>query len=175
MLTNALKRAKELTLQGESLFASPALQYFLQNEVTKHVFRSQPEALQHFIELDDNDIWCSLKVWSKHSDVVLSTLSRAIVERNIFKIEVDSEPFAPERENFLIKHFMQKFGITAYEASYFVLSSSISTNMYKEQEDSIDILFGNGDIKDIAEASDMLNIELLSKRVQKYYISYLRE
>ncbi len=175
MLTNALKRAKELTLQGKSLFASPALQYFLQNEVTKHVFRSQPEALQHFIELDDNDIWCSLKVWSKHSDVVLSTLSRAIVERNIFKIEVDSEPFAPERENFLIKHFMQKFGITAYEASYFVLSSSISTNMYKEQEDSIDILFGNGDIKDIAEASDMLNIELLSKRVQKYYISYLRE
>jgi hypothetical protein len=47
--------------------------------------------------------------------------------------------------------------------------------MYSEADDSIAILYKDGTIKDIAEASDMLNIELLSKKVWKYYFCYLRD
>jgi hypothetical protein len=46
--------------------------------------------------------------------------------------------------------------------------------MYSEKDDSIDILYKNGTVKDISKASDMLNIELLSKKVIKYYFAYLR-
>jgi hypothetical protein len=46
--------------------------------------------------------------------------------------------------------------------------------MYTEKDDSIDILFRDESIKDISEASDMLNIELLSKKVKKYYFAYYK-
>ena len=39
--------------------------------------------------------------------------------------------------------------------------------MYDEADDSIDILYNDGSIKNIAEASDMLNISLLSKESKK--------
>ena len=46
--------------------------------------------------------------------------------------------------------------------------------MYNPIDDSIDIIYGDGSIKNIAEASDMLNISLLSKKVKKYYLCYHR-
>ena len=42
--------------------------------------------------------------------------------------------------------------------------------MYSQEDDSIDIMFKDGTIRDIAYASDMLNISTLSKKVKKYYI-----
>ncbi|MDD3789202.1 MAG: phosphohydrolase, partial [Petrimonas sp.] len=50
----------------------------------------------------------------------------------------------------------------------------ISTNMYSKEDDSIDILYKNETIKDISKASDMMNIELLSKSVEKFYFAYFR-
>ncbi len=174
MLINTLKRAKELTMEGANLFASPSLKYFLENDVTLDVFNNHPEALDNFVNLDDNDLWCSLKEWSKHSDTVLSVMSKSLIDRKLFKIEIGAEPVPSERIEQLKQTYVIRFGISEYEASYFVMSDAISTNMYNEKDDSIDILFNDGTIKDIAIASDMLNIQLLSKRVQKYYVSYLR-
>jgi hypothetical protein len=138
------------------------------------VFEQTDEALDHFVNLDDNDLWCSLKVWSKNPDTVLSVMSAALVNRKVFKIEIGSEPVSSGRVDELVETYMKRFSISQHEASYFVLADAVSTNMYNEKDDSIDILYNDGSIKDIAEASDMLNIQLLSKRVQKYYVSYLR-
>lgn len=175
MLINTLNRAKELAGKGIELFASPALHYFLYTPVNKSVFYDDPKALEHFINLDDNDIWCALKVWSTHPDKVLSTLSNALVDRHLFKIEINSKPFD---EKFLLERkqlYAEKFNISIEEAAYFVSSDEISTNMYNETDDSIDILYKNGETKDIADASDMLNIQLLSKKIRKYYFCFLRE
>ena len=65
-------------------------------------------------------------------------------------------------------------GITLSEANYFVSTPSIEKNMYDPADDSIDIIYKDGTIKNIAEASDMLNISLLSKKVKKYYLCYQR-
>jgi len=46
--------------------------------------------------------------------------------------------------------------------------------MYSEADDSIAILYNDGSTVDIAEASDMLNIQLLSKKIKKYYFCFLR-
>lgn len=172
MLINTLKRAKELSLSGTDLFASPALKYFLLNSVSKKKFKE--EALQHYINLDDNDIWSSIKVWSNHQDIVLSTLSDCLINRNLFKIEISSDPTEKERIDRKTENYVSKYGISEHEASYFVSSDLIATNMYSEFDDSIDILYSDGTIKDISAASDMLNIELLAKKIQKFYFSYLR-
>ena len=68
MLISALLRAKELASKGVELFASPAFRFFLYNNIDKEEFYHNPECLENFIQLDDNDIWTSLKVWSTHTD-----------------------------------------------------------------------------------------------------------
>lgn len=172
MLINTLKRAKELARAGVDLFATPALRFFLYEDVNGENF--DRDALSQYVRLDDNDIWSSLKVWEEHPDFVLSTLSRCLVNRDLFKIEVSTKPFDKEKVRTLKETYAGEFSISLKEASYLVSSDSISTNMYEEADDSIDIIYHGGEIKDISEASDMLNISLLSKSIKKYYCCFLR-
>ena len=174
MLISTLLRAKELASQGVELFASPALHFFLYNDINHTEFHNNPDCLENFIQLDDNDIWTALKVWSNHPDKVLSTLSLGMINRNIFKVENSAEPIGEDRIKELTLQISQQLCITLSEANYFVSTPSIEKNMYDPADDSIDIIYKDGTIKNIAEASDMLNISLLSKKVKKYYLCYQR-
>ncbi len=174
MLISALLRAKELAAKGVEVFASPALHFFLYNNIDKETFYNNPDCLENFIQLDDNDIWTALKVWSSHPDKILSTLSLGMINRHLFKVEISSEPVKEERKKELTELISKQLGITLSEADYFVSTPSIEKNMYDPADDSIDILYKDGTIKNIAEASDMLNISLLSKKARKYYICYHR-
>lgn len=120
------------------------------------------------------DLWTALKVWSTHPDRVLSTLSMGMVNRNIFKVEISTEPFSEERKEEITRQIGEQLDIPLSEAGYFISTPSIEKNMYDPADDSIDILYNDGSIKNIAEASDMLNISLLSKKVKKYYLCYQR-
>jgi len=174
MLINTLRRARHLSMEGKELFASPALSYFLRNDPTLDDFKGDGEALYRFMDLDDNDIWTALKVWSTNDDTVLSVMSEAMVNRRLFKIEISEQPFGEERAEKMKKIFAEKYRISLEEAACFISSDKLSTDMYNERDDSIDILYKDGSAKDISRASDMLNIELLSKKVVKHYFAYLR-
>lgn len=174
MLINTLIRAKELASKGVELFASPAFRFFLYNPVSKEEFYNNPVCLDNYVLLDDNDIWTSLKVWSNHPDKILSTLSSGMVNRRLFKVEVSTEPVNKEKIKNLKEEISRKLHIDPKETHYFLSVSKIEKNMYDPADDSIDILYNDGSIKNIAEASDMLNLPLLSKKVKKYYVCYQR-
>ena len=173
-LINTLMRAKELAQNGTEIFASPSLCYFLRHDATEQDFRENPEILNLFIGLDDNDIWSALKVWSTHTDVVLSTLSTALINRRLFKIEISRRPHDQFKIEQHVQSLMKHFKISEQEARYLVSSDVITTDMYNEYDDSIDILYSDESIRDISEASDMFNIDLLSKKVEKYYFAYYK-
>jgi HD superfamily phosphohydrolase len=175
MLINTLKRAKLLASQGVELNVTPNLHYFLYNSVDKKAFESNPAALDFFVDLDDNDIWCALKTWAKHPDKVLSLLSNGLINRNLFKIEIGLEPVSTPFLQDRINHFSEKYALSFEDASYLISADEVSTNMYNETDDSIDILYKDGISKDISTASDMLNIQLLSKQIRKYYFCFLRD
>ncbi|BEG98006.1 HD domain-containing protein [Bacteroides sedimenti] len=174
MMVNSLLRAKELAFKEIELFASPALRFFLYNDIDPKEFYRNSECLEQFIQLDDSDIWTALKVWSAHPDTVLSTLSQGLINRQIFKVETSTNPISEERMKTLFNEISNKLHISKEDAVYFVSTPSIEKNMYDPADDSIDIIYKDGTIKNIAEASDMLNISLLSKKVKKYYLCYLR-
>lgn len=171
LLTNILRRAKVLVAGGTDLFASPSLAYFLKNNITDESF--DDEALAYFINLDDSDIICALKVWAQSSDKVLSLLSKAFIDRDLFKIEMLLEPVSDLRKREYIDKCAKYHGLNEEDASYMVSSGSITTNIYDQAHNSIDILYKNGEVKKISEVSDLLNIQLLSKKAEKYYFCYL--
>ena len=174
VLVNMLTRAKDLARQGTHVFASPALAYFIDNDVDAAWFASHPEALQMYEELDDSDIWSAMKAWKHHSDKILSTLAADMLDRRIFKVEVHEEPIAPERIDELQTQIASQMGIDKADAHYLMSINKIQKDMYSVDDDSIDILYKDGTIKDISEASELLNVQLLSKKIRKYYLCYQR-
>lgn len=175
MLIQTFRRAKALTDAGHELFAPPAFQFFLKNNVDKAYFEEhREEVLKNFVMLDDNDIWCSLKVWATHDDPVLSILSEGMVCRKLFQIEISAEEPSQNLTDEYKEKCKQTLGISDEEVEYLYSVDSIKSRMYNELDDKIEILYKDGSIKDISQASDMLNIELLSKKVEKFYFAHLR-
>jgi len=174
MLMNILKRAKELAGRNIELFASPALHYFLYNEVNKPNFVNNPKALDYFAMLDDSDVICAVKVWSTHSDVVLSELCNAFTNRRLFKVEIGTQQIDESVRQQYLKQYQQYFGVTINEAEYFMGDEKVSTDTYSPEDDNINILYKDGTTKDIADASDMLNISVLTKKVIKHFFCYYR-
>ncbi len=174
MLISTLLRAKELAAQGIELFASPALRFFLYQTIDRSEFLTNPECLNYFIQLDDNDIWTALKVWSNHDDIVLASLSRGLIDRKLFKVAITKSPITALEKEKMLKRIAEELNISKQEAKYFLSVSTIENNMYRKEDDSIEIIYSDGTTKDIAEASDMLNISLLSRKVKKYYVCFHR-
>ena len=174
MLVNILKRAKEIALQGHDLFGSPALKYFLYNQIDINAFKNSYKALENFALLDDSDLVCAIKVWSSYPDIVLSTLCKAFTDRRLFKVEINLQPVEPKRCKQLQKQYMQQLGVNENETTYFFGDEVVSTDTYSPQDDNINILFKDGTIKDIADASDMLNIQVLTKKVEKHFFCFHR-
>ena len=174
VLVNMLRRAKFLAMQGQPLFASPALAYFLQNEVDARWFGQQEEALVRYEELDDSDIWSAMKAWRHSSDKILSTLASDMLDRHIFCVEVHEEPIPEARIQQLQQEIANKMDIPLEDAHYMMSVVTLSKDMYSPDEDSIDILYKDGSIRDITQASELLNVELLSRNVSKYYLCYQR-
>jgi HD superfamily phosphohydrolase len=172
VLVNMLTRAKDLARQGKEIFASPALRFFLYNDVD--AARFDEKALLMYEELDDSDIWSAMKVWKHSDDKILSTLATDMLDRHIFKVEVHEEPVEQERIDELQEHISEKMGIAKEDAHYLMSLNTIQKDMYSVDDDSIDILYKDGTVKDISEASEILNVALLSKKIRKYYLCYQR-
>ena len=171
-IINVLKRAKELRLQGVELFATPAFDFFLSNRITLNEFENNDEVIDNFSKLDDYDIFTSMKVWVTHPDYILSTLSSSIVNRKLLKIEMQNEPFDNTVIQNIRERTMAKLNINKNEVDYFVINDKTSNFTYKIGTDKIGILFKNGEVVDIAEVSDQLNISSLSIPTTKYFVCY---
>jgi HD superfamily phosphohydrolase len=174
ILVKLLERAKELSAAGENLFASPSLNYFLENDINEANFFAQHENLEHFTNLDDQDIYAAVKVWTKHSDKILSTLCKMLTSRNLYKVEMGNEKADDDRVNFLQDAAVNLLEIKPEEARYFVFTDSIQNRAYNAGVGNIKILMKNNDIVDIAKASDLSNLESLQKTVEKYILCYPR-
>lgn len=168
-LVNVLKRAKELATKGVELPAGRALKHFLYNPITESNFTNK--TLKIFSELDDYDVMSAIKEWVHHEDFVLSSLAKMIIHRNLLKIEIQDEPFTEKYKNEIYKKISENKGIEKEDLNYFVLSDKIRHQAYNTNK-PIKIYTKKGKLKDIAKASDQLNLKALSKPVIKYFLCY---
>lgn len=173
VLTQIFRRAKYLARNGEKLFASPPLVYFLYNTIDEHNFVAENnEVLINFASLCDGDIESAIRVWATHTDKVLSTLCKMLVCRSLPRTQLSSEPFSNneiEEKRQAIKRAMQ---LTDDETSYFVISKTVSNTAYSPDKQSILIKHNNGKITDISKESDMLKHSSIGAEIFKHMLSY---
>ena len=172
MLIYALRRAKKLVKSGKEVFASPSLAYFLNQEISYDDFKNDDAVINHFSRLDDFDILTSLKVWSTHEDKVLQYLSESIVNRRLFKIEISRNPYTPQQIEERKKIISASSEIRDVDLDFLVFTDKLVNKAYNEKRQNINILMKSGEIVDLAQASDNLNISALAMPVEKYFLSY---
>jgi uncharacterized protein len=175
-----LRRAKELAAQKQDLFCTPSLGWFLYElpsnlKVDAVNGEMQKKLVTQFAQLDDNDIMASAKVWASHNDRLLSILCSKLVNRNLNRIRMQNEPLDETWVKKVIEGAKNKFSLDEHEVNYLVIREVISNHAYSAEDENIQILFNNGEIRDISDASDMLNIAVLSKVVRKHVLCYPKE
>ncbi|MHC9087612.1 HD domain-containing protein [Tenacibaculum mesophilum] len=169
LLVSILKRAKELATKGVELPSSRALKYFLYNPINKENFSNA--TLEIFSELDDYDVLSAIKEWKNHEDFILSTLATKIIDRSLLKIEIQEKPFTEEYIEKRRRKLRKLVDLSEQELEYFVFSNEIKHQAYNTKK-PIKIYTKKGKLKDIAKASDQLNLKALTKPVVKYYLCY---
>lgn len=169
-LIKILSRAKELARSGKDLFCSPALRYFLYQNVGFASFSPTSEALEQYALLDDNDVLCAIKTWIASEDKVLSALSKSFINRQLFRGELIETPLTDAQKEALNKEYAKALGISEQEAEYLWSEHVSTSNTYSEKADSIGILYNDGTVRDIAEASEILDLAALTRKPTKRYL-----
>ena len=171
LLINIITRAKELINDGISVFATPSFNYFLTKNLSPDDFINNPEHLEAYCNMDDTDILASIKEWQKHSDSVLSTLSKMLFLRKLYKIFFVKE----DVEALLLEKTMElqhKYGVEPRLIKYYAFSGVAKNNTYNIENEMIKIEMKNGAVKNITELEDTLVNQTVARSVQKNYICY---
>ncbi len=173
MLQEALRRARALASDGTPVFGSPALQRFLSTAHDPGSF-SDPAVLHDFLKLDDHDIMGAVKVWADHPDKVLAAVCKDLVERRTYRIRMQDRPWDPQRVTDLKWSVSKKLNVPLEVCDHFVLTDRIVNNAYDTTQNRIELLYKDGSLRDIAEASDNLGIQALARPVEKWYLAWPR-
>ncbi|MCB0396798.1 MAG: HD domain-containing protein [Flavobacteriales bacterium] len=170
MLINILRRARELLKDGNEITATPQLYTFLSRQHDLESFRKDEHILRDFSRLDDYDIYAAIKSWCYHNDALLSFLSKSLVNRRLFKIRLQTEPFDQKIIEKIRKKAQKLHSVSDSETGYLVITGELKNDAYQPGEDKITIVGKNNRVEDIADISDNLNITVFSARVKKYFV-----
>jgi uncharacterized protein len=180
LLVNVLRRAKELAGEGKDLYATPSLRFFLYNEIKKNDLLKENKftpgmIASNFTKLDDSDILISAKYWADSSDKVLSDLSRRLMIRDLFAVELQDSAFTTARVDELRSKAEKLLNVSRDHNDYYVFTNSISIVAYTPESSEVKILLKNGKIADISDVSDMFDHRFLKERITKFFLCYPKE
>lgn len=161
LLLSILERAKNMSTAGKSIdevHINPYLLFFLKQKTNEPT----DESLEHFVNIDDFDVWAAIKIWSKNKDKILSYLANCLLNRNLGKVKLvaftEANDYLPLQRNYNT------------DEKYFFRCALLHNKAYSFNDEQINILYRNGSLKEIYNASDQLDKEFLSKEIQKYFI-----
>ncbi len=172
MLIELIKRVSICWDKNTSISATPALSLFLSYDLSAQDFNKNPKLLGTFMELDDTDIWGSIKLWLKHEDPVINILSNALKDRRLFKIEILEEPLKSVYITDIKKEVAKSLKLPLEMTHSLVTHGSVTNAAYTAKNYTINILRKNGKVEEITTAVDLPNIKMMSKIVKKNYLCY---
>lgn len=121
------------------------------------------------------DVFASLKVWVDHPDAILSDLCRRLLNRDLFRAEMQKVPFDPGYVEKIRKAAEKRYGLTPEETHYFVTCDRVENKAYNPRHERIMIKEKSNTLLDISEASEQLNIAVLPTTVSKFVLCYPKE
>lgn len=173
MLTQIIRRARKLS--GAGISHNPALEFFIQHDISGAELMSDPQVLEAFCSLDDYDLLAAIKYWRESKDACLSSLCRMLTDRRLFKVQLAEEDFLSGQISVIQEKVIRSMEFAPDEIGYFVQHGIKSNKAYIGGGQKINVLTKAGEIIDIANASDLPNIKAMRNIVKKYYLCYPKD
>ena len=128
--------------------------------------------LDAFCNLDDHDVWASIKKWQQSSDQILSFLSKSLLNRRLFKIKLQNEDAdnAPH-----IVNLGKNLGLNTTDLAFLYDEGKITNAAYIKTGKKIKLLKKSGEVINIEDATDLPNIKGMSSIISKYYFCWANE
>ncbi len=170
ILVKILERAKQLSLKGKDLFASPNLKYFLQKSKFSE---ASAEDIQRFTELDDNDVIQAMKFWQYDDDLILSYLCGSVIKRKLPKTIIASSAFSDE----FIQEKIQKTNLffNTDKGNRVVEQISRSLLPYNAEKQPIYLLRKNSDKVKLDQFESQILSSSITEATTKYILYFPRE
>ena len=172
MLVQIMRRVRDI---NEEIPISSGLDFFIKNEMTAEKMQNDISILDAFCFLDDYDILGSIKRWYYSEDKVLSRLCGMLLKRQLFNVRLDETKSSKNQVIKLEELVKRNIGINQDLVKYFVVEGSKTNSAYIGGGQQINILTKEGQIIDIANASDLPSIKAMRKIVKKYYLCWPKD
>ncbi len=151
---------------------APELEYFMTHDLDEHQLESnQEEVLHYFIQLDDVSVDYSFKRLQTHFDTALRFLTTNLIHRKLHKVKWSDQPLDADIVNGIRLKCQELYGWSAEVTDKLVWPGSESNSIYKREQDEIQILMKNGDIRPF---STFLESPLSIAFSKKYFICHPR-
>jgi len=168
-LVKILERATWLHQKGDTTVAhNDELSHLLFGNLTK-IDRTE---LEKFCMLDDSDVISSIKKWRHHPDQVLSILCNSLLNRRLLKLRLQNESITLEEVLEKRNEIANKLSISQEDANFLVFTGEAENSLYNPNNERINILFKNGEVRDISQVDSPLIHQNLSHPVKKFYICF---
>ncbi|MFZ4522603.1 MAG: HD domain-containing protein [Bacteroidales bacterium] len=175
LLVKLLRRAKFLGERGDILFATPAFEVFLRKNPSREDFHTDLTWLNLFAQLDDFDVFASLKVWTGHPDPILSDLCTKLVNRKLFRVEMQTSPFDEDYVESVRSRTIITYNLAPEDVDYYFTCEKVENKAYDPRHERIMIKGKSNELVDISEASGQLNNAVMPTMVSKYLLCYPKE
>ncbi|MEX0646712.1 MAG: HD domain-containing protein [Balneolaceae bacterium] len=158
---------------------SPSLRYFLNKKPSSKKVITE-EMLKHYLNMDDHDVFISIKSWLYSDDSILADLAGRFLNRSLFRTTFISKKKAAASKESIhkqTKKYLKKRGFPHDDISasfYYDLDESYS-EAYKYENETIWILGEDEKAIEFSKAADTKHIIALTKPVVKPYIVHLKE
>lgn len=166
MLVKIMERARLIyDAADDYLVTRSPLDYFLGS------FNISPESLplEAFCSMDDEDVLFAVKRWSHHPDIVLSTLSKGLLDRRLLKCRLQADAVNPQEVAEKTAQVAQRLRIPEEDAGFLVFTGEAVNTTYQLGDERIKVLFKDGSVKDISRVDNPLIHQTLSTPVKKFY------
>jgi|AntRauTorckE6833_2_1112554.scaffolds.fasta_scaffold02273_3 HD superfamily phosphohydrolase len=179
LLRHIFDRVRLLIDQDQKLHhPSPILEFFLQSAHSAKK-KISAEVLKHYVLLDDNDIFQSIKYWQHSNDPILADLCTRFQSRKLFRttfLENKSTKKIKQRIKSQTKKILEKRGLPHDDdsASFYYAFDQSYSEAYQYEQEGIWILEAEDKAVEFSKAADTKNIIALTQPVVKPYVVHLK-
>ncbi|MEX1211593.1 MAG: HD domain-containing protein [Balneolaceae bacterium] len=180
LLRMIFRRVSWLAAQGNQLIhPSEALQFFLENQPSAKKSIS-PDVLALYTQLDDHDVYLSIKSWARSNDAVLADLCRRFLNRSLFRTTFTRKRTTKAQRGELLEQTctaLRRAGLPYDDesASYYLAFDQSYSEAYKYENEGIWILDEKERAVEFSRAADTKNVIALTQPVVKPYLVHLKE
>ena len=170
MLVKILERVREIFTKNDAALATQSELDFFLGEFDGEM---DTASLEKFCSIDDHDVMHAIKRWSHHPDKILSLLCSRFLDRRLYKVRLQAEPFDTDFIREKEVQSIKRFGIDPADIHYLCFTGEATNTMYQTRDERINILFKEGTVQDISRIENALIHQNLSAAVKKFYICLL--